>query len=517
MKKVVTPFRVGLLVIVAGAILFFFLSFIRKGGMREDESVRVFAYFRDASGLTRRSRVQIAGIAVGEIEEIKLEGIRARATMKIRRDVGVREDASLTKRSESLLGDYMIDLVPGTEAARKLENGEEIKRVIDAQGMEQLFNSLNTITQDIQAVTTSLKNVLGGAEGQGSLEHIVQNLVKLTEAVDRTIRDSASKLDAILVNVEAVSGDVRRLTQREGDSVSRIVENIEAISRDVKDVMVSVKRVVGVNEDELKGGVANFKETMARVDRSLENIEAVTEKIRKGEGAIGALVSDDRLGQKVSDTVEDLTDYAGRLTQMEVEVGVKADYLVSQTAAKTFLQLRLTAKPDKYYLIEAVDDPRGSVTTTYVQQNPPNAGDPAVQKQTVTSEAIKFSAQFAKRYSFLTMRFGIIESTGGLGLDFTVPIKFFYLSRWLEEALVLKVDAFNFSIEALRFPRLRATLRFTPFEHVYVNAGMDDILNAPNRDTLTNRLISGRDFFVGGGVYFTDSDLKALLPLLPSP
>jgi phospholipid/cholesterol/gamma-HCH transport system substrate-binding protein len=508
---------VGLLVIVAGAILFFFLSFIRKGGMREDESVRVFAYFRDASGLTRRSRVQIAGIAVGEIEEIKLEGIRARATMKIRRDVGVREDASLTKRSESLLGDYMIDLVPGTEAARKLENGEEIKRVIDAQGMEQLFNSLNTITQDIQAVTTSLKNVLGGAEGQGSLEHIVQNLVKLTEAVDRTIRDSASKLDAILVNVEAVSGDVRRLTQREGDSVSRIVENIEAISRDVKDVMVSVKRVVGVNEDELKGGVANFKETMARVDRSLENIEAVTEKIRKGEGAIGALVSDDRLGQKVSDTVEDLTDYAGRLTQMEVEVGVKADYLVSQTAAKTFLQLRLTAKPDKYYLIEAVDDPRGSVTTTYVQQNPPNAGDPAVQKQTVTSEAIKFSAQFAKRYSFLTMRFGIIESTGGLGLDFTVPIKFFYLSRWLEEALVLKVDAFNFSIEALRFPRLRATLRFTPFEHVYVNAGMDDILNAPNRDTLTNRLISGRDFFVGGGVYFTDSDLKALLPLLPSP
>lgn len=517
MKKVVTPFRVGLLVIVAGAILFFFLSFIRKGGMREDESVRVFAYFRDASGLTRRSRVQIAGIAVGEIEEIKLEGIRARATMKIRRDVGVREDASLTKRSESLLGDYMIDLVPGTEAARKLENGEEIKRVVDAQGMEQLFNSLNTITQDIQAVTTSLKNVLGGAEGQGSLEHIVQNLVKLTEAVDRTIRDSASKLDAILVNVEAVSGDVRRLTQREGDSVSRIVENIEAISRDVKDVMVSVKRVVGVNEDELKGGVANFKETMARVDRSLENIEAVTEKIRKGEGAIGALVADDRLGQKVSDTVEDLTDYAGRLTQMEVEVGVKADYLVSQTAAKTFLQLRLTAKPDKYYLLEAVDDPRGSVTTTYVQQNPPNAGDPAVQKQTVTSEAIKFSAQFAKRYSFLTMRFGIIESTGGLGLDFTLPIKFFYLSRWLEEALVLKVDAFNFSIEALRFPRLRATLRFTPFEHVYVNAGMDDILNAPNRDTLTNRLISGRDFFVGGGVYFTDSDLKSLLPLLPSP
>lgn len=485
--------------------------------MREDESVRLITYFRDASGLTRRSRVQIAGIPVGEIDEIKLEGMKAKATLKIRRDVGVREDASLTKRSESLLGDYMIDLFPGTESARRLENGEEIKKVIDAQGMEQLFNSLSTITQDIEAVTRSLRNVLGGAEGQGSMETIVQNLVKLTEGVDRTISGSASKLDAILANVEAVSGDIRRLTQREGDTVGEIVENIDAISRDVRDVMVSVKRVVGVNEGELKEGVANFKETMARIDRSLENIEAVTEKIRKGEGAVGALVSDDRLGQKVSDTVDDLADYAGRLTQMEVEVGVKADYLMTQAAAKTFLQVRLTAKPDKYYLLEAVDDPRGSVTTTYSQQNPPSAGEPAVQKQTVTSQAIKFSAQFAKRYSFLTLRFGIIESSGGLGLDLTLPIKFFYLSRWLEEALVLKVDAFNFSIEALRFPRLRAAIRFTPFEHVYINAGMDDILNAPNRDTLTNRLISGRDFFVGGGVYFTDADLKSVLPMVPTP
>ena len=140
-----------------------------------------------------------------------------------------------------------------------------------------------------------------------------------------------------------------------------------------------------------------------------------------------------------------------------------------------------------------------------------------IDEQTITTESIKFSAQFAKRYSFLTLRFGIIESTGGIGTDFTVPIRFPWYSRAIEEALVLKIDAFNFSIEALRFPRLRATLRFTPFEHVYVNAGMDDILNTQNRDELTNRLISGRDFFVGAGVYFTDADIKSLLPVIPTP
>ena len=46
---------------------------------------------------------------------------------------------------------------------------------------------------------------------------------------------------------------------------------------------------------------------------------------------------------------------------------------------------------------------------------------------------------------------------------------------------------------------------------------MDDILNDPRRDTNTRRLIAGRDFFFGGGIFFTDDDLKAILPVVPTP
>jgi phospholipid/cholesterol/gamma-HCH transport system substrate-binding protein len=516
-KKVATPFRVGLLVILSGGIFIAFLSFVKKGGLQEKEAVTLVASFRDASGLNEKSRIQIAGISVGEIISIRLDGIKARITMRIRRDIHVRDDATLTKRSESLLGDYMLDLTPGTELHRELKDGEEITRVIDAQGMEQLFGTLSSITADIQAVTGSLRNVLGGAEGQGSMESIIRNLVSLTETMQKMIGDSASKLDGILANVEVISGDFKRLSGREAESISNIVGNIEVVSRDVREVIASIKKVVGENEGEIGKGVTSLKDTLSKLDRSLGNVEKITDDIKQGKGAVGALVSNERLGQKISDTVEDVADFAGRLTNLEVEVGVKADYLFNQKGAKTFLTVRLVPKPDKYYLIEAIDDPRGRVETVYLQQNPPGVGQPVSQKQTITSETLKFSAQIAKRYSFLTLRFGLIESTGGLGTDFTVPIRFPWYSRWLEEALVLKVDAFNFSIEALRLPRLRATLRFSPFEHVYVNAGMDDILNLPNRDEVTNRLISGRDFFVGAGIYFTDADIKSLLPVLPTP
>ena len=64
---------------------------------------------------------------------------------------------------------------------------------------------------------------------------------------------------------------------------------------------------------------------------------------------------------------------------------------------------------------------------------------------------------------------------------------------------------------------MRATVRANLFDHVVATAGMDDILNRQVRDQFTNRLLLGRDFFVGGGIYFTDDDLKAILPVVPIP
>ncbi|MCY1078347.1 MlaD family protein [Archangium lansingense] len=508
MKKLVTPFRVGLLVIVAGGLLFGFVLFTRKGGLGEDEALQAYAYFRDASGLGPKSRIQIAGLPVGEVESIKLEGTRAKVTVRIRRDVAMYQDATLAKRSESLLGDYLLDLNPGTEMAPPLQEGEEIRRVVDVQGMEAVFASLSQITSDIQQVTGALRDVLGGDKGAGSLERIVENLVRVSDAVDLTVRASSERLDAILRNVEGVSSDVRGITASNEESVNHIVQNIEVITRDTREVLSTVNKLVGSGgEGDLKDSVASLKQTMSRLDKTLANLEDVTTKVKNGEGPVGTLLTDKRLGQKLSESMEDLSDFSSRLTGLQTEVGIQATYLMEQGTSKNMLTLRLAPKPDKYYLLELVDDPRGTVETQYVQTNPPSSGEPVIQKQTITKESFKFSAQFAKRYYFTTLRFGIIESTGGLGADF----------HFFKDHLKLSVDAFNFSVAELRYPRIRTSLRAQAFDRLFVVAGMDDILNDPRRDTNTRRMLAGRDFFFGGGVYFTDDDLKALLPVLPTP
>lgn len=513
MRKLFTPFRVGLLVIFAAGMLFVLLTFVKKGGMSEKESLSVYGMFKDASGLGRRSRVQIAGIPVGEISNIELVGNRAKVWLKIRRDIGIHADATLKKRSESLLGDYMLDLYAGTDGAPLLNDGDEVRIVVDATGVDQVVDQAGKIASDVQEVTASLRRALGGEKGAQSLEALVANLVSASEGLDRAIKDNSAQLNRIVNNVEVISSDVRGITGKEKQNVALIIENVEKVSEDAREVARALREATGGGKPGEPGAPGaseeanTLKDALAKLDRNLANLEEITKNLKEGKGTAGELLSDERLGKKVAETVEDVADYANRLTRLQTEVGIRSEYLFAQGAGKNIITLRLIPKPDKFYLIEAVDDPRGQVEEVVVQNNPPSTGQPTTQVQRTTKDAFKFTAQVAKRYYFTTLRMGVMESTGGVGADF----------NFFDDQLQLKLDAFNFSVQALAYPRLRATARANLFDHLVVTAGMDDILNRQVRDGFTNRLLLGRDFFVGGGIYFNDDDLKAILPVVPRP
>lgn len=98
------------------------------------------------------------------------------------------------------------------------------------------------------------------------------------------------------------------------------------------------------------------------------------------------------------------------------------------------------------------------------------------------------------RFYFLALRGGLIESTGGGGLDL-----FFWKDR-----LKFHVDLFEFTLDAA--PRLRLYASLHLFRFFTIAAGVDDVFNDKTRD-----------YFVGGGLRFSDDDIKFLLSFLPLP
>jgi phospholipid/cholesterol/gamma-HCH transport system substrate-binding protein len=447
----------------------------------------VYAQFKEATGLAPNSRVMMAGIPVGTIESIKLDHGMARIDVKMMPEIVLHEDATIGRKSSGILGEFFLSLTPGTEGRPNLKNGDEIKTVVEGSSTDQIMNDIARIADRVKLVAENLAATIGSPEGQQEMKQTLQNLASVTEALNQTVRENRETIRHTLLNVEDI-------TTKSGPELQQILSNVKQITGDVR-------HLLSENEGDVKGSIGQVRETVERVNRAsaslesaLTHIDSVTARIDKGEGTIGKLTKDEALINEVQGVVEGVGDFVGGITRLQTIVGLRADYNFISNSIKSYVELRLQPSEDKYYLIEIINDPRGR---TIVEQTDVDTTDPTRPPhyrdvKTTTSNAFRFTLMFAKRIGPFTGRFGILESTGGIGLD----------THLLRNRFEIRQDLFGFG-ETLK-PRWRVALGYEFLNHLWMLAGVDEVFNADRRD-----------FFVGLQLRFNDQDLKSMLPFTP--
>ncbi|MFU8803340.1 MAG: MlaD family protein [Bradymonadaceae bacterium] len=510
-----TPFKVGLLVL-AGMAAAVAMIVVLSGDMllAEADTKRYHAMFDDVTGLAVRSRIQMAGIPVGTIESIRLVGDRARVDIAVRGDLslheGILEDdryrngATIAKKQASLIGDFYLELTPGT-AGRVLESGDEIHNVITAVGPEDLFERLGAITRDIQAVTESLAVVFGTEDAQQSVQQMLDDTQNILATMSNFADANTDQLSQIVTDATMISRDVRLLTQRGTESIDTILRDTEAIVQEVRFIIGQSTTDVQAGLGTLQGTLARLQRTLDSLNYSLQNVQEITEKVNEGEGTIGELVNNPAIAHRTEQILEDAGEFIGQITRLRTIVELRSEYHIGHGQLKNVFGIRLQPNPFKYYQVEFIDDFRGSTTvvTERVNTTDSAAGDPVYQEtRTTTTDEFKFSLVFARGFALsdwmmLTGRFGIMETSGGVGAT---------IGLFPTYPLEIQTDLFDFS--ASDNPRLRSFGSYRILEYAYISAGIDDVLN-PGR----------RDYFMGAGIRFDDEDLKALLTTtgVPTP
>jgi len=497
---------VGVLAAICGAAFLIAFTFFRKGGYSERDSYLVYTYYEDATGLSWKSRVQIAGIQVGEISEIKLQGGRARLNIRIQKDIDVRADACLTKRFPStLLPDALLDLAPGSARSpslRDLPEGErEIKCALEAVTVAKLLSSLAKVSADVEKVTSELSTMVAGS--QGSIKNIIANLEKLTTNINATVESGSEKVSAILDNTESFTGTLAAVAGADQERYHAIARNIESASARLDKALQSVQQILGEGDGNIRGSVADARQSLSRLNNTMERLETVANNIAQGKGVAGKLLADERLGEKLGNTLEHASDYYDKLFKLQLKVELRSEWQLNQTGSKTYAKFTLLPRPDKYYIFEIVSDPRG-VRTQTVEEIATPTGTVSTTK-TLTEQRVSFSLQFAKRIGPAAFRIGIIESSGGAGADLFL----------LKDSLKLSVSVFQFARPepAPQFPRAKLSVDYTFVRYLYATVGADDFLNTWRAGHFPGgpKFTIGNDVFFGGGIAFTDDDLKAII------
>jgi len=533
-----TPLRVGIVVALAVAAFGFGLYLI-GADFGAQRTYNVYAVFDDATGLGVRSRVQIAGIPIGQVDRVELDQqtSKAKVWLRVRRQFVLHRNATITKRSESILGDFLLDVGPGSPDQPVLHDGDEIRIVIRQPSMNDVFQSLNKIAGDIGDITGNLRKVLGGTEGEDNLRTLVSRLLRISEGIERIVNQSGAKLDATLANFQSFSGDLAHLSETESGDIVAILQNTRDATREARDILKTIGQVVGSNQQqgEFKDTVKSLKTNLSKLDASLTNVQEITDKINKGQGTVGHLINDDKLARNLDKASTQLTNLLGTPDQLKIEVNERSELMIGSPGGgrfdpnvpnvlslardtaynpwtKNYFGLRIIPRPDKWYGFDIVDDPRGytrrvrtvnnaSCGATTCFPNYPTAID------TITTERVlKFSVYIAKRYGPISGRFGILENTGGAGIKLHLA----------NDSLTLSADAWEFANPLKDRPRLKLYADYRFLNHLLLTFGVDDVLNRPLVDPeQTTRIVSGRDYFIGAGVFFNDDDIKMLLAAIP--
>ncbi|HEY0783376.1 MAG TPA: MlaD family protein [Thermoanaerobaculia bacterium] len=454
------------------------------------------AVFDSVAGLDDKAAVRIAGVRVGKVDGIGLEGNgrRAKVTLALDKPIPLTEGTTARIANLGLLGDKYVELVPGPTSAPKLKDDAVLAGKTPVS-FDDALAKLDNIGDSIQQVTGGL----GGA----NLGHSVQDLIASAQATSQQLHDLIAENRA---NVAA--------TLRNTDAASETLKTqLPIIAMQTQQTIDLVRAMLEENRGNLSASMQNARVVTDKLQTSVDNLNDITGKISKGEGTVGKLVNSDEAYNSVVKTldsikggVDNLSGTLGAIQRFKLELNLDAyklskssltDPLLAQNSRTSFgvtidpsdnlhlYRVGISAVPDGQLKRQqqrfTITNPDGTTTTSTVDTL-------TRQDNYVFTALLGFKAPYDMRFWG-----GLIEGRGGVEAEYL----------WRRYNLWFAVDAFDFNREDDKNAHLRLLAKWQFHPNLYLQGGYDDVLE------------KRRSLFVGGGIRWTDDNLKYLLGSLP--
>lgn len=166
--------KVGIFVFL-GIIIMFIIVFSIGEFYILKPTYKIKVLFGFANGVDMGAPVRLAGINVGEIEEVGVyydesqQRTKVYLVAKIKKEAKVEKDAICKINTLGLLGEKYLEISPGTQSAGFMQN-KDIVIGSDPVPMEEITKTMKELSDSARSVTDSAKTILERLEkGEGSI------------------------------------------------------------------------------------------------------------------------------------------------------------------------------------------------------------------------------------------------------------------------------------------------------------------------------------------------------------
>lgn len=443
-------FKVGLMAI-ATLVAVVYMSFSvtsNQSGFGDYVTYRTIV--QDASGIFPKTPIKVAGINAGRIKNIELQGNNALITFEVLEEIGITQDSRLRVKTVGFLGDKYLEISVG----RSSEMLESMGFLIadESGGMEDLLDDAGKVLKDVKTMTQSFRQVFSPEGEDPPLKNIMESMESLTSSLDKTVSGNRERLDEIIKNIEMVTQSLAEETDKQmaDSSVSKL-----------RDILSKTQGLTG-------------------------DLELLVHDIKQGKGTMGKLLVEEEIADEVRETLSGVKKIVTRVDSLRTELGV---YTGGNTryGAETEAYMKLFPSPERYYLLGITTSEIGPETEKIFTTIQDGKEESRIEKE-AKKDALRFNLQLGRRVHNWGFRGGLIESTGGFGVDY-------YLPSW---GMKFTSDLYDYRDDIGINFRLSSELQI--WNVIYGKVAIEDVLYNETRSAT-----------ISAGLKFNDEDLKGLI------
>jgi phospholipid/cholesterol/gamma-HCH transport system substrate-binding protein len=298
--------KVGVLVIVALSALaaLVFLMSGSTGGFWSGK-LTVRSYFEDSAGLKIGAPVNLEGVSIGTVKNIRISPERkltpVEVTMRISKKYAdnVHEDSKASLETIGVLGDTVVNIDSKFATAGPIHEGDELKTTESPNLTDVIKSSQGTIEQ-LNTILAKVDNLVDSLNsGKGSIGQLINDPTLYNKAVL-----TVNQIQALVDSVASGKGSIGKLVADETlyNRIDETVGHLQHISSELDAGHGSVGKLL---KDETLYN--NLKQ-------STDSLNQLLAGINQGKGALGMMAKDPQFAKKLDDTVTKLNSV---LTQVD--------------------------------------------------------------------------------------------------------------------------------------------------------------------------------------------------------
>jgi len=288
--------RLGLFIIIGSL---FFLGAIYFVGNKQNlfgKTSNLKAIFDNVSGLQVGNNVRFSGIDIGTVKSIEMiNDTTINVTMAIEDKMltHIKKDAIATIGSDGLVGNMIINIIPGKGNAIAVIP-EDIIPSYSKSSADEMLKTLNITNKNAALLTADLLKITHEINNDnGTIGTLIKDSL-MSNDLKETIKNLKETTQGTTASVNNLNKMILSLNQK---------DNVIGVLKD-KEVAIKVKTIID-----------NLEKSSGDINKVVTNLNATITNIKEGKGALNYLSNDPNLVKKIDSTMINLNTASYKLNE----------------------------------------------------------------------------------------------------------------------------------------------------------------------------------------------------------